>query len=160
MSDVKCQMSNVNNSGVAVLPTILLIGGLLVSISVSLLFVSYFFGQGSFGVKLSNEALAAAQAGISDAVMRVVRDKNYNTANSSYSLAVGSRSAQVIVCQENRKTSSISTPCGDIDNTLAGKREITSIGSAFNKKRRLKAIINVNDSSGEIKTELVEETAY
>lgn len=146
--------------GIAVLPTILLIGGLMAGIGVSLLFVSYFFGQGSFGIKMSNEALVAAQAGISDALMRIIRDKNYNTAGSFYSLSVGSRSAQVIVCAEPRKTSSILIPCGEIDNTLAGKREITSIGSALNKKRRLRAVINVNDSSGEIKTELVEEVAY
>ena len=159
MSDVRCKY--VDNSGVAVLPTILLIGGLLTTISASLLFISYFFGQGSFGIKLSNEALAAAQAGISDAIIRVVRDKNYNTVNSSYSLAVGNRSAQVSVCAENRKTDFMldPDPCDVVDNNLINKREITSIGSAFNKKRRLKAIINVNDDSGEIKTELVEEVA-
>ena len=159
MSDVRCKY--VDNSGVAVLPTILLIGGLLTTISASLLFISYFFGQGSFGIKLSNEALAAAQAGISDAVIRIVRDKNYNTVNSSYSLAVGNRSAQVIVCAENRKTDFMldPDPCDVVDDDLEdNKREITSIGSAFNKKRRLKAIININDS-GEIKTELVEEVA-
>lgn len=147
-------------SGVAVLPTILLVGGLMAAISVSLLFVSYFFGQGSFGIKLSNEALSAAQSGISDATMRIARDKNYNTANSSYSLLVGSRSAQVMVCIENYKTTSISSPCGTIDFTLTGKREITSIGSAFNKKRRLKAIVNINNYNGEIKTESIEEVAY
>lgn len=158
-------MLKINNQrlkigGVAVLPTVLLVGGLMAAISVSLLFVSYFFGQGSFGIKLSNEALSAAQSGVSDAAMRIARDKNYNTANSSYSLTVGNRSAQVIVCAENYKTSSISTPCGTVDFTLTGKREITSIGSAFNKKRRLKAIININNSNGEIKTELLEEVAY
>ena len=158
MSDVRCKY--VDNSGVAVLPTILLIVGLLTTISASLLFISYFFGQGSFGIKLSNEALAAAQAGISDAIIRVVRDKNYDTDNSFYPLTVGNRSAQVIVCAENYKTNSISSPCGVVDSiNLVGRREITSIGSAFNKKRRLKAIINVNDDSGEIKTELVEEVA-
>ena len=159
MSDVRCKY--VDNSGVAVLPTILLIGGLLTTISASLLFISYFFGQGSFGIKLSNEALAAAQAGISDAIIRVVRDKNYDTDNSFYPLTVGNRSAQVIVCAENRKTDFMldPDPCDVVDNNLINKREITSIGSAFNKKRRLKAIINVNDDSGEIKTELVEEVA-
>ena len=159
MSDLRCKY--VDNSGVAVLPTILLIGGLLTTISASLLFISYFFGQGSFGIKLSNEALAAAQAGISDAIIRVVRDKNYNTVNSSYSLAVGNRSAQVSVCAENFKTDFMfnPNPCSVFDPDLTNKREITSIGSAFNKKRRLRAIINVNDDSGEIKTELVEEVA-
>jgi len=75
-------------------------------------------------------------------------------------LAVGNRSAQVIVCAENRKTDFMldPDPCDVVDNNLINKREITSIGSAFNKKRRLRAIINVNDS-GEIKTELVEEVA-
>lgn len=148
------------NKGVAVLPTILLIGGLMAGIGVSLLFVSYFFGQGSFGIKMSNEALVTAQAGISDALMRIMRDKNYNTGSSFYSLSVGSRSAQVIVCAENYRTTLISSPCGTVDNALAGKREITSIGSALNKKRRLRAVVNVSDSSGEIKTELIEEVAY
>lgn len=126
--------------GIVALPTILIIGGIIVEIGLAGILVAYLVSQSGFGVKMSSEAMAAAQAGVNDAIMKVVRNKDFFT-NASTTLIVGDRSAEVSVA----------------NNITTGKSTIFSIGSAFNKKRKLKALLNVNDITGEVKIESIEE---
>ncbi|KKR55663.1 MAG: hypothetical protein UT92_C0001G0006 [Candidatus Curtissbacteria bacterium GW2011_GWA1_40_24] len=125
-----------------VLPTILLIGGIIVEIGLAGVFIAYFFSQSGLGVKLSEEALAAAQAGVQDAILKIVRDKNFGS--SSYSLTVANRSADVTVCKDT---------CAG-----SGKYQITSLGKALTKRRQVQAIVGVT-SSGETKIESIKEIA-
>ncbi|MEK7657956.1 MAG: hypothetical protein AAB366_02055 [Patescibacteria group bacterium] len=127
--------------GIVALPTILIIGGIIVEIGLAGILVAYLVSQSGFGVKMSAEAMAAAQAGVNDAIMKVVRDKNFFT-GASTTLAVGDRSAEVSVIR---------------DNPSIGKSAVFSIGTAFNKKRKLKALLNVNSITGEVKIESIEE---
>ncbi len=131
-----------DSRGIVALPAILIIGGIIVEIGLAGILVAYLVSQSGFGVKMSAEAMAAAQAGVNDAIMKVVRDKNFFT-GASTTLAVGDRSAEVSV---------------SFNNPLAGKTTVFSIGSAFNKKRKLKALLNVNSITGEVKIESIEET--
>ncbi|PIP92213.1 hypothetical protein COW77_01145, partial [Candidatus Wolfebacteria bacterium CG18_big_fil_WC_8_21_14_2_50_39_7] len=59
--------SLLNTKAAATLPVILLVGGLIVEIGITGAFIAYFLSQSGFGIKLSEEALAAARAGIEDA---------------------------------------------------------------------------------------------
>jgi len=133
-------MRAVFRNGFASLPVILLIGGMLVEIGIAGAFVAYFLSQSGFGVKSSQDAFAAAQAGIQDAMIKIVRDKNFNTYPNSYTISVGSNSAQVSVCK---------------DTCAAGvnKSQVDSTGSASIKRRKIRAIIGVNSLTGEIKLE-------
>ncbi len=133
------------NGGVAVLPVILLIGGLIAEIGIAGVFIAYYLSQSSFGVKLSEEALAAAQSGTQDALLRIVRDKNFNPSPNPYTLNVGSYSAQITVCKDT---------CAGAD-----KFQIDSLGVSFNKQRKIRAIINVHNLTGEVKLESEKETA-
>ncbi|MBI5079214.1 hypothetical protein HZB06_00860 [Candidatus Wolfebacteria bacterium] len=127
--------------GIVALPTILMIGGIIVEIGLAGVLVAYLVSQSGFGVKMSFEAMAAAQAGVNDAVMKIVRNKDFFT-GASTTLAVGDRSVEF--------SAAANTPS-------AGKSTVFSIGSAFNKKRKLKAILNVNGVTGEVKIESIEE---
>jgi hypothetical protein len=140
-------------NGVATLPVILLIGGVIVEIGIASAFIAYFLNQSGFGVKLSAEALAAARAGIQDAKMRIVRDKNFVPGSNPYSLTVGNNSVQITVCKDLK---TVSNPC---DTAMSGKFEITSLGSAFTKRRQIRAILSVNGTTGEIKLESEKEIA-
>ncbi len=126
-------------SAFASLPVILLIGGMLVEIGIAGAFVAYFLSQSGFGVRSSQDAFAASQAGIQDAILRIVRDKNFNPSPNPYSIAVGSNSAQVSVCKD----------------TCAGtnKFQVDSTGSASIKRRKIRAVIGVNSLTGEVKLE-------
>ena len=134
---------------IVALPTILLIGGIIVEIAVAGVFIAYLLSQSGFGAKLSAEALAAAQAGIQEAMMKIVRDKNFSS--SGYDIAVGSRAAHIIVCKDSK---TVSSACSTAN---PGKDEITSLGSASIKRRQLRAMVNVNSATGEVKIESIVE---
>ena len=108
-------------------------------------FIAYFLNQSGFGIKLSEEALAAARAGIQDATIRIVRDKNFNPSPNPYTLTIGNRSAQVTICKDT---------CAGTD-----KFQVDSLGIAFNKRRKIRAVIYVNSLTGEVKLESEREIA-
>ncbi len=137
----------------ATLPMVLLVGGLVVEIAIAGAFIAYFLSQSGFGVKLSAEALAAAKAGIQDAKMRIVRNKNFIPSPNPYTLTIGNNSAQITVCKELK---TVSTAC---DTAMTGKFEITSLGMAFTKRRQVQAILYVASTTAEVKLESEKEIA-
>ena len=137
--------SLLNTKAAATLPVILLVGGLIVEIGITGAFIAYFLSQSGFGIKLSEEALAAARAGIQDATIRIVRDKNFNPSPNPYTLTIGNRSAQVTICKDT---------CAGTD-----KFQVDSLGIAFNKRRKIRAVIYVNSLTGEVKLESEREIA-
>lgn len=137
------------NNGVAALPTMLLIGGIIAEIGIAGAFISYLYSQSSFGIRLSEEALSAAQSGIQDAIIKIIRNKDFSSAG--YNLTINNKSANIIVCKDSR---SASINC---DTLNSGKSEITSTGAALTKRKKLRAIVNVNSSTGEVKVESVNE---
>ncbi|KKP85895.1 MAG: hypothetical protein UR88_C0004G0002 [Candidatus Nomurabacteria bacterium GW2011_GWA1_35_8] len=127
----------------SVLPVVLLIGGLIVEIGISGLFISYFLGSSGFGVKISEEALSSAKSGIDDAIIKIIRNKG-SVISSPYNVNIGNNSAQISIMK---------------DLPSAGKYEIVSLGSAGLKRRKLTAVINVNNYDGEVKVEFMREIA-
>ncbi len=125
------------------MPAMLFIGGIIVEIALAGAFISYYLSQSGFGVKISAEALAAAEAGVQDALIRIIRDKNFSSAG--YNLTVGNRSANIIVCKDS---------CAG-----TGKHKITSTGTAMLKRRKIEAVANVDSVTGEVKIESVQEAA-
>lgn len=139
---------------VATLPVVLLIGGLIVEIGIAGAFMAYYLAQSGLGVKLSEEALAAARAGIQDAKIRIVRNKNLGYTTST--LIVGNRDSKITICKDAKTVSSAcDTPGADMDN----KYEITSLGAALTKRRQVRAIVSVDNLTGEVKVESEKEVA-
>ncbi len=137
-----------SRSGIVALPAMLLIGGIIVEIGIAGLLVSYFLTQSNFGVKLSAQALAAAQTGVKDATLKIIRDKDFS---DSYSINIGNQSSQITVCKDFK---TVSTFC---DTQNSGKHEIISLGIVQKKQRKIQAILNVNSITGEVKIESVKE---
>ena len=143
MFKVKSQRSYVKGqNGVAALPTILILGGLVTEIIIAITASSYVFIESEFGNKLSADAMLAAKAGVADAILKVVRDKTFTSATAT--LAVGNYSADVSVCRE--------LPCLAI-----GKHKIISVGKAQTRRRSLEAILNVDSATGEVRLESLKE---
>lgn len=131
--------------GVAALPTLLILGGIIVNTVIIIVLGVYLLIGSGFGNKLSSEALAAAKAGIQDGILKVARDKNFS---GSYEFAVGQRSVSIEICK-------------DLDSPICvgqGRRKISAIGSALTRRRKLEAVLSVS-SLGEVKLESVKETA-
>lgn len=128
----------------AALPMVLLIGGVIVEIAIAGAFIAYYLSQSGFSIKMSAEAYAAAQAGVQDVLIRIIREKSFNPDPNPYILTVGNREAQITVCKD---------VCVGTD-----KYEITSLGIAFNQRRQLRAVISINPFNGQAFIESIQET--
>ncbi len=79
VSKVKSQMSIVNCSprGIASLPTVIVLGIVILAISVSIATVSFSESFISQGTAQSSKAIFYAEAGARDALVKIARNKNY-----------------------------------------------------------------------------------
>ena len=121
-----------------------MLGFITMEIIIAVTAVSYVFTESEFSAKSSLDAYLAAEAGVQDAAMKIVWDKNFTSATTT--LTVGSFSAEVSVCKD--------LPC-----VAVGKHKIISIGKAQTKRRQLEAILNVDAVTGAVQLESLRELA-
>lgn len=133
-----------NEFGVAALPTILILGGIVAEIIITVIATSYIFVESEFSNKFSAEALLAAKTGFQDATIKIIRDKNF--IQSITTLTVGSAAAEVSVCKD--------PPCAAL-----GKHKIISLGKSQLRRRKLEAILNVDALTGEVRLESLKEVS-
>ena len=133
------------NSGIAALPTLLMIGGIITGISIALTASIYLYINSTSGANLSLRALSIAKSGAYDGLMKVVRDKSLTSAN--YTLAIGNQSAAVTICRDT-------SDCGG-----NGKFKISSVGSAFTRRKKIEAVVAVDPYTGVAKLESMREVA-
>ena len=78
--------SNIKHlKGVAALPVILLISGIILEVVAASAFLAFSFSSGSFGTLLAAESFFGSRTGIDDAIYRIIKN-NYP---SSYSFTTG-----------------------------------------------------------------------
>ncbi len=98
-----------------------------------------------FGERLAAEAWEAARAGAQDAIIKVIRTCPLSDCSSSnYSLSVGSRStAEVTIVRDPG----------------SGRITVNSVGGAFTRKKKIEAILGVDQGSGQVKVQSFKEIA-
>lgn len=138
-------------SGVVAVTTVLILGAVIVEIGVAGTIIAYLLNNSNYGARLSSEALAASKAGIHDAWLKIAGNKDFSSAG--YTLSVGTRSTDVVVCKD------FVTTATDCDTASAGKTEIISTGRAVSVRRRFRAVVDVNALTGESKIVSEKETA-
>lgn len=143
--------------GIVALPLMLLISGIVLEMTIASTLIVFYLLQGSIGSRNAAEALVTAQSGISDASLQLVRNNGYA---NSYTFTVDAQHvAQVSVCNGFSKgmtTCSIASACSTVDT---GKVEITSLGTVKGKNRCVRAVYNIDGTTGEIKLESSGEVA-
>lgn len=122
------------NTGQATLSLVFLVGGLIVLVGVSLAFLIISFISSGYGFRVSNQALSAAAAGAEDAIIQVVRNKDFSSP-SGYSVPVGSWTADVTV-----------TP----NSPASGQDTIVSAAVISGYKRKIQVVISVVSSTGQV----------
>lgn len=137
-----------NKKGIASLPAILLLGGIIIEIGIAGAFLLFYLNTNVYGARLTNEATLAAQSGIQDAVLRLTLDSTWT--GGSYSIAVGSRTADIDVC---KATCPVASPVG------IGRYYVVSTGNALTRRSRLVAVISVDDVTGLVGIESIKEEA-
>ncbi|MDO8467273.1 MAG: hypothetical protein Q7S83_04005 [bacterium] len=130
--------------GVSTLPTMLLLGGIIIEIAIASAFLTYYFNVTNFAARLSAEALAAARAGADDALIQLVRNRNFAPTPNPYEVSVaGGRTALVTIC-------------GEACYGVAGKTQVVSIATALNKKSKVEAILTVT-TDGKVTVDSLKE---
>jgi hypothetical protein len=124
--------------GIASLPVVLLFGGIIIEIAVTGAFLLFYLNNSIYGTKLSNEALITAQAGVDDAVLKIILNKMCPDAGClpsgpTYTLSVGRGSASVTI---------------ERNAPVTGKHRVTSVGTVLTKQHQLIAVIDVDESTG------------
>lgn len=120
--------------GVAMLPMILALSFIILVVVLSLATIGYVETNIGSAQKKADEGFFVASAGVSDALIRIARDKNYSS--SGYTLSVGNGSANIVVQK---------------DTPVSGSSTITSTGTVSVSKRKIKMIVNVS-SYGKVTT--------
>lgn len=133
------------DDGQIALPFILLVSGIIIEITIAGSFITYFLSRSGLGERLSLRASAAANSGIRDAILRITRDKEYASSPQSYNLTVGSDTAAVTVSR------TIDDPQNSYIYT------ITSTATAGSRKKKLKATVIVNRTTGFIQLQSLKE---
>lgn len=131
-------------SGVSTLPTMLLLGGIIIEIAIAGAFLTYYFNVTNLGARLSAEALAAARAGADDALIQVVRNRTFSPDPNPYELTLTSgRTASVYIC-------------GEACTGVSGKTQVVSTATALNKKSRVEMTLIVT-SEGKVTVDSLKE---
>ena len=129
------------NSGVAMLPLVLLIGGLITVIAITITLTSSLSSHSSAAIKWSSEALAGAQAGVDDGIIKIIRN---NSHSGTSTLAIGNANVTVSI---------------DSNAPISGKGTIISCGVVRSSQRKLQAIVNIDAITGQVNIESIQEIA-
>jgi len=119
--------------GAAMLPVVMILGGVIIEITVASAFVAYSVSQIGLGERLSSEALSAARSGAMDAIARVLQDKDFYDTDG-YSLTVGNRTASIVITK---------------DYPSVGQTRIVSTGTALIRQKKIQVDLAVDSTTGE-----------
>jgi len=131
--------------GFTTLPVVLILGSLIVEVAVAIAFIFGLLSSTGFATRLSQEAFVVAEAGLADALGRMVVNKNCGSVAScpsSYDLSVNDYTASVAICKD----------CDEV-----GKTRVESIGSVQGQRRKIKAIAAVNAVTGKVEINAIQE---
>jgi len=135
-----------SEKGIASLPAVLLLGGIILEIGIAGSFLLFYLNSNVYATRLANEAMLAAQSGIADATYRLTLDKDWVGGN--YTLDIGNRDVDVDAC---RATCPVAAPVG------AGKYYIVSTGNALTQQSRLVAVVSVDEDTGVVTIDSIKE---
>ena len=128
----------------------MILGFVVVSIGLTCLFIVFTLNRSNYGIRLAANALATADAGIEDAHLRIIRGTNSLSVDCSaldpaipssytYALAVGANNAYICVQKSG--------------NTY----NVFSFGTARGRRRKLKAVLDEDATTKQIRLQTINE---
>lgn len=146
MKKQKSKEAKRQSAGVVAFSTILILSAIVVEVGVAASVLVYFLNRSNYGVRLTNEAFAAARAGIDDAVVRVLRTRFYPTCVSSYTVPVGASAAADVTITN--------ADCSAVSET---QYTVSSTGRVTGKRRTLQATLGLHPTTREVRVLTVAE---
>ncbi|MBI3589452.1 MAG: hypothetical protein HY093_03540 [Candidatus Liptonbacteria bacterium] len=155
--------------GQAALALIFLIGGTVVLLAATLAFLIFNFINSTYGYQAVNRALGVAMAGANDALIKLVRNRDYNSGdmNSSnkywlgnggallgscrYYLSVEKDRAEIEILRQD--TNNYCTPSNGIvvANIPTNEAFVNVEAAVSGRRRRIEMVISINQTTGEVK---------
>jgi len=132
--DKEIKINIKKNNGQAALATMLVIGGLISLIVLTLVIIISSYVSSSYAFQYSQRALAVANAGANDALIQLTRNKSFEN-QTGYTVNVLNDTATVQVIQNSPQS---------------GQATIISIANVLNYKSRVRVIVSISDT-GEIR---------
>jgi hypothetical protein len=148
-----------NSRGVATLPTVLMIGGIIMELAVAGVVVGYAFTQSGSGMRFSSEALFTARAGADDATYKIIKG-DYE---ASYSLTVsgtpGTQSERKADITVEKDPVDLSAKFGTCDIVWGCYFRVRSLGYAASRRRKIEVVLSVDPATREIRVSYIKEIA-
>ena len=117
--------------GQAALSFVFLVVTIIILVATTLALAVTSFLNSTFGFQASERAAAVAAAGVDDALIQLIRNKDFSDV-SGYTVPVGGGSATVTVTR------------------LAGQATIVSVGALSIYQRRVRAVVSVDPTTGRV----------
>ena len=117
----------------ATLSLTILVGGTAILVGLTLAFLTLSFINITAGIQASSRALTVASAGAQDALLQLIRNKDFSS--GGYQVSIGNDTAMVSV----NNTVSV--------NQLA---EIVSAATVFKSQRKIKVVASVDSQNGKV----------
>ncbi|MEK7543159.1 MAG: hypothetical protein AAB503_02550 [Patescibacteria group bacterium] len=133
-------------TGQATISFVLLISGVILQIAIAGSIVTYFLSSSRFNERLIARSFIAAETGIRDAQVQISRNGNFvESGTKTYSISVGSDTSEISVVRSTDNPNSIYV------------YTITSIGTAFSRKKKLVGVITVHQTTGLLEFKSISE---
>lgn len=143
--------SNIKHlKGVAALPVILLISGIILEVVAASAFLAFSFSSGSFGTLLAAESFFGSRTGIDDAIYRII--KNNYPSSYSFTTTAGSHTVVIDVTVEKDPID-----LGSCTVVWGCRYRIYSLGRVLFRQRKTETILAVDPNTREIRRESFKE---
>jgi hypothetical protein len=139
--------------GAATLSVVLLLAGVMMELTIAGVIISMLISNTVFSSRLSSEALAVARGGAQDAVLKIVRDKDF--ISTEYFIPTGCALNGLTPCSRIVVEKDISSTCSQ--SISAGQDCIISTGTSFTRNKKIEAIVGVDSFSGKVNVLSLEE---
>lgn len=123
-----------NQKGFSLLPTVLVTSIIIAEVGIALTFVMYMANSASYSSRLLQEAYSCAKSGIDDALLRLIRNKDFYSVDG-YNFSIG-RCVAVIKVEK--------------DTPIQNSSLITVTATVLNRQKKLQAVVSVDSDTAEI----------
>lgn len=131
------------------LALVFLVGGIIIFVGVSLAFLAASFVGSSLGFQSAQKALAVASAGANDAVLQLIRNKDFSD-TSGYCVP-----AATPPCPDGSATVTVTQ-----NSPLLGEATITSRATMLRQQRKVKAVVSVDPETAQVNILSWQELAF
>ena len=140
----------IQRRGVIILPTVLMFGGLIVSLAIVGLLIISILNTSNYGARLINAAAVAARAGLQDGLLRASRNSLFTSVG--YIMTVASAGAGATADVTVTDCTGLGCPAYPIL-----QKDVISTGTSLNRKKKMQARIQINKNTGAVQVLYIDE---